>query len=72
MESYMDIAGTQVNDRLVQAFSLLTRDERQLVTAMLAGNHPANLSYLREPMIRALTIADVRKPFGPAGSRNAR
>jgi hypothetical protein len=54
----------QSGDRLVQAFDLLLPDERQLLTAALAGNHPAALDDLRVPVLRALAKADLRHEGG--------
>ena len=55
---------SQSEDRLVQAFDLLLPDERQLLTAALAGNHPAVLDDLRVPVLRALAKADLRHEGG--------
>lgn len=45
-------------DRLTEAFRRLEPNERQLLTAALAGNHAAGLSYLRPDVIAALARAD--------------
>lgn len=40
-------------------FILLSADVRQLLTCVLAGNHPDSLDHLREPVVRALAQADM-------------
>lgn len=45
---------------LAVVFSQLTRPERQLLTAALAGNHPQSLSECRRDVIAGLARADDR------------
>lgn len=49
----MDPMGS-TDTTLRRAFALLTADERQLITAALAGNYPPRLASLRLPILRAL------------------
>lgn len=50
---------TTTRERRRFAFSLLTRTERKLLTAALAGNHPPSLDPYRAPILRALAAADI-------------
>lgn len=58
--TYLAQGGVMQSERstLIDAFSRLTNDERQLLVCALAGNYPERLAPLRMEVLRGLAKAD--------------